>query len=322
MEENIYKNANVVVIDDVEEVLRSVKNCLEFEDMNVECFLNPEEGLEYLKNNRPDVLLLDFFMPQMNGDEFVKKLREYNDETIVILQTGYADKIPPLEMIDKMNIQGYLDKLKGEDELLLMTKAAIKTSFLNKKIVEKEREVARVSYKKAIMGNLIVNLVNEAKDQLMQIGGMNGAIEMNTDEFKVENNGIRNALDKTYKLYEALNFESIENCNFEKFKEIINILLKPTLILNNNTKLEFSNENNEKIIKNIEDNIYFIIKIVEIMVKNNTSNVVIELKVENEETYLEISYSSENDNINLDEIKLLDENRKIIMESNKIDLYL
>lgn len=36
-------------------------------------------------------------------------------------------------MIDKMNIQGYLDKLKGEDELLLMTKAAIKTSFLNKK---------------------------------------------------------------------------------------------------------------------------------------------------------------------------------------------
>ena len=72
MEENIYKNANVVVIDDGEEVLRSVKNCLEFEDMNVECFLNPEEGLEYLKNNRPDVLLLDFFMPQMNGDEFVK----------------------------------------------------------------------------------------------------------------------------------------------------------------------------------------------------------------------------------------------------------
>ena len=86
--------------------------------------------------------------------------------------------------------------------------------------------------------------------------------------------------------------------------------------------MEFRNENNEKIIKNIEDNIYFIIKIVEIMVKNNASNVVIELKVENEETYLEISYSSENDNINLDEIKLLDENRKIIMESNKIDLYL
>lgn len=167
MEENIYKNASVVIVDDVEEVLKSTKNCLEFEDMNVTCFSNPIEVLEYLKANKADVLLLDFFMPEMNGDEFVEKLREYNQETIVILQTGYADKIPPLEMIDKMNIQGYLDKLKGEDELVLMTKAAIKTSFLNKKIREKDREIAQLNYKKATMGNLIANLVNEAKDQLM-----------------------------------------------------------------------------------------------------------------------------------------------------------
>ena len=147
MEENIYKNAKVVVIDDIEEVLNSTKSCLKFEDMQVECFSNPIEGLEYLKTNKVDVLLLDFFMPQMNGDEFVQKLREFNNETIVILQTGYSDKIPPLEMIDKMNIQGYLDKLKGEDELVLMTKAAIKTSFLNKQIIEKDREISKLHFK-------------------------------------------------------------------------------------------------------------------------------------------------------------------------------
>ena len=187
MEENIYKNAKVVVVDDVEEVLHSTKNCLKFEGMQVECFNNPIEALEYLKNNKADVLLLDFFMPQMNGDEFVKQLREFNQETIIILQTGYSDKIPPLEMIDKMNIQGYLDKLKGEDELVLMTKAAIKTSFLNKEIRKKDKEITKLSYKKAIMGNLIVNLVNEAKDQLMQIGGMNSAIA--TDEnYQIESN--------------------------------------------------------------------------------------------------------------------------------------
>ena len=153
MEENIYKNASVVIVDDIEEVLRATKNCLEFEELNVTCFSNPIEGLEYLKTNKADVLLLDFFMPEMNGDEFVAKLREYNQETIVILQTGYADKIPPLEMIDKMNIQGYLDKVKGENELILMTKSAIKTSFLNKKIREKDQEIAKLSYKKAIIGN-------------------------------------------------------------------------------------------------------------------------------------------------------------------------
>lgn len=311
MEENIYKNANVVVIDDVEEVLRSVKNCLEFEDMNVECFSNPEEGLEYLKNNRPDVLLLDFFMPQMNGDEFVKKLREYNDETIVILQTGYADKIPPLEMIDKMNIQGYLDKLKGEDELLLMTKAAIKTSFLNKKIVEKEKEVARVSYKKAIMGNLIVNLVNEAKDQLMQIGGMNGAIEMSTDEFKVENNGIRNALDKTYKLYEALNFESLENISVEKFNEIIAMLLKPTMLLKG-ISIKFENSIDGIVIKNVDENIYFMIKIVEILSTHNFKNIIIK---ENNENTFEIVTENQIDNGIIKELEMF-EGKKIEHNEN------
>src|SRR5574344_2426451 len=119
--DKMYEQAKVVIIDDVEQVLKSDKRRLEFEGMNVNCFSNTEEGLEYLKENKGDVLLLDFFMPQMNGDEFVEKLRKYNEETIVILQTGYSDKIPPLNMIDKMNIQGYLDKLKGEDELVLMT---------------------------------------------------------------------------------------------------------------------------------------------------------------------------------------------------------
>ena len=41
--ENIYKEAKIVVIDDVEEVLLSTKNCLEFEDMQVECFSSPKE---------------------------------------------------------------------------------------------------------------------------------------------------------------------------------------------------------------------------------------------------------------------------------------
>lgn len=105
-------------------------------------------------------------------------------------------------------ITEYLDKLKGEDELVLMTKAAIKTSFLNKEIRKKDKEITKLSYKKAIMGNLIVNLVNEAKDQLMQIGGMNSVIA--TDEnYQIESKGIQAALEKTYKLYEALNFETL-----------------------------------------------------------------------------------------------------------------
>lgn len=313
MEENIYKNAKVVVVDDVEEVLHSTKNCLKFEGMQVECFNNPIEALEYLKNNKADVLLLDFFMPQMNGDEFVKQLREFNQETIIILQTGYSDKIPPLEMIDKMNIQGYLDKLKGEDELVLMTKAAIKTSFLNKEIRKKDKEITKLSYKKAIMGNLIVNLVNEAKDQLMQIGGMNSAIA--TDEnYQIESKGIQAALEKTYKLYEALNFETLKEVMAIKLKETIEILLKPTLLVNNST-LVFSVENENEVIYNVNDVIYIIIKTVEILTKNNIKNI----NIKRANNMFEIYLDDNIDKNSLNELEMLeDEKYKIKIDNNKI----
>lgn len=317
MEENIYKNAKIVVVDDVEEVLHSVKNCLEFEDMNVTCFENPIEALEYLKLEKADVLLLDFFMPQMNGDEFVKKLREFNQETIIILQTGYSDKIPPLEMIDKMNIQGYLDKLKGEDELLLMTKAAIKTSFLNKQIIEKDREISKLHFKKSITGNLITNIVNEAKDQLMQISGMNESIKADTDAYETETKGIGNAISKIGKLYNALNFEYAKDIRLEELKEIVQILLRPNLIINNST-LDFE-ESENIIIENASDVIYAIIETSEILTKNDRND--IKIKVENEDNLTAIYVKANNiDKQDFSNLGLLTNNIKVDSEQIIIKL--
>lgn len=138
MEENMYKEARVLVVDDIEEVLSATKSTLKFEGMNVITYSNPKEALEFLKNNKIDVLLLDFFMPEMNGDKFIEELRRFNNETVIILRTGYSDKVPPMEMLDSLNIQGYIDKLKGDDELVLMTKSAIKTSYLYKNCLNKK----------------------------------------------------------------------------------------------------------------------------------------------------------------------------------------
>ena len=290
MGENIYKNAKIVVIDDIEEVLNSTKNCLEFEDMQVQCFSNPLEGLEYLKNNKADVLLLDFFMPEMNGDEFVEKLREYNNETIVILQTGYSDKIPPLEMIDKMNIQGYLDKLKGEDELVLMTKAAIKTSILNRQIIEKDREISRLHFKNSITGSLITNLVNEAKDQLVQISAMNASIQSD-NAYELETRGIGNAVEKIGKLYNALNFDYLQDITMSELKDIISILLRPILLISNST-LSFDESENYTVEQNASDIIYFIIEAVEILTKDDRNDIKVKLQREEKKTKVTIEASN------------------------------
>lgn len=152
MEENMYKEARVLVVDDIEEVLSATKSTLKFEGMNVITYSNPKEALEFLKNNKIDVLLLDFFMPEMNGDKFIEELRRFNNETVIILRTGYSDKVPPMEMLDSLNIQGYIDKLKGDDELVLMTKSAIKTSYLYKKLLEQKNEINKLQYSNEFLG--------------------------------------------------------------------------------------------------------------------------------------------------------------------------
>lgn len=315
MEESIYKNAKILVVDDVEEVLNSTKSCLRFEGMNVECIMNPIEALEYIKNNDVDVVLLDFFMPQMNGDKFISELRKFNNEIIVILRTGYSDKIPPLEMLDSLNIQGYIDKLKGDTELLLMTKSAIKTAYLNKQIREKNKEITKLNYKKAILGNLITNLVNQSKDQLMAISAMNSSIESKTDEFEEENKVIRNATEQIYKLYETLNFENLKEINIKEFEELIKVLLKPTILINNASLNIIADEESKVIKENVADIIYTTIKVIEIALKNEVK----EINVEIQNSQIVIKTNKEI-NLSDDEIDILDLKNKIKADGNEIKI--
>ena len=113
--ENEAANINIALVDDDENYLEMTKMYLEDNGMKITTFSNPVEALEVCKKSRVDIVLLDYFMPQMTGEEFVKKLREVNNKTLIILQTGFAEKKPPIEMLTNLDIQGYYDKTKDID---------------------------------------------------------------------------------------------------------------------------------------------------------------------------------------------------------------
>ena len=117
----------VLVVDDQKEVLESVAPLLKREGYKVLCNQSGMEALETVKKERVDLMLLDYFMPGMTGEEVVREIRKFDRELFILLETGYAGEKPPLEMFKVLDIQGYHDKTEGPDKLLLWVAAGMRS---------------------------------------------------------------------------------------------------------------------------------------------------------------------------------------------------
>src|SRR5699024_11398500 len=60
---------------------------------------DPIEGIERIRNEHFDLLLLDFMMTPLHGDDVVEEIRKFNKELYILLLTGHKDLAPPLETI-------------------------------------------------------------------------------------------------------------------------------------------------------------------------------------------------------------------------------
>ncbi|WPO79342.1 response regulator transcription factor [Flavobacterium sp. KACC 22761] len=80
---------NCLIIDDEPLAINVIKNYLEpLEDFEVlNTFSNPIEGLNYLKNNKVDVIFLDINMPVLDGINFIKSLE---NPPLVIITSAYS----------------------------------------------------------------------------------------------------------------------------------------------------------------------------------------------------------------------------------------
>ncbi len=79
-----------MVVDDHPEVLKTLKKILERRGYTVLDFSNPARALEEFKINRPDVILSDLIMPQMNGIEFLTRIKQMSPALPFILMTAFA----------------------------------------------------------------------------------------------------------------------------------------------------------------------------------------------------------------------------------------
>ena len=116
----------ILCIDDQEDYLEASRLVLEREGHRVLTAQGGAAGLAILETERVDIVLLDYIMPGLSAEEIIAQIR---DPTVqVVLLTGYSTERPPRELLDHLNIQGYCDKTRGSEELLLWVEVALRFS--------------------------------------------------------------------------------------------------------------------------------------------------------------------------------------------------
>jgi signal transduction histidine kinase len=130
-----------LVVDDQEEVLLSTRSLLDREGYRVLTAEGGVQALQLLKEERVDLLLVDYFMPRMTGEQLVRAVRTFDPFVQIILQTGYAGDKPPRGTLADLDIQGYHDKADGPEKLLVWVAAGLKAQQLVNRAREYERRV-------------------------------------------------------------------------------------------------------------------------------------------------------------------------------------
>jgi diguanylate cyclase (GGDEF)-like protein len=126
----------ILLVDDNPEYLEATRILLEHEGHNVVCAADGRSALDILRRQRLDLILLDYYMPGITGEEVVSRLREFNPYIQVILQTGYVGDQPPRELLRRLDIQGYYDKNEGPEKLLMWTDAGLKAASMAKMLTK------------------------------------------------------------------------------------------------------------------------------------------------------------------------------------------
>lgn len=146
-EPNGYK---IIVVDDEQGIVDSLSIFLKRSGYDFTGLTNPLEAIERVRNEHFDMMILDFMMDPIHGDEVVEEIRKFNKDLYILLLTGHKDLAPPLETIKRLEIQGYCEKSDKFDQLLLLIESGIKSieqintiKTINKQLHDKNEELER-----------------------------------------------------------------------------------------------------------------------------------------------------------------------------------
>jgi len=124
--------AKILITDDEKIVRESLLHWFEEDGYNVEIASSGEEALAKFEKGKYDLVLTDMKMPGLSGLELLKKIKEIDENCIVILITAYAS-VPSAIKALKDGAYDYVTKPIDPDELAHLVEKALKGQSATKR---------------------------------------------------------------------------------------------------------------------------------------------------------------------------------------------
>ncbi|HMB68303.1 MAG TPA: response regulator, partial [bacterium] len=155
----------ILIIDDEKNIRTQLSGLLTDEGYGAFSADSAEKGLDLLKDDRPDLILLDVMLPGMSGLDALEKIREDDGELPVVLMSGQAD-IETAVRATKLGAFDYLEKPLDPDRLLLTVRNALETRRLR----TVNRELAAAAERELIGSSDVMESLRAALDRAAASG--------------------------------------------------------------------------------------------------------------------------------------------------------
>ncbi|MDO4552508.1 MAG: HD domain-containing response regulator [Bacillota bacterium] len=118
---------SMLVLDDDELMTLTLQSYFQASGYRVDIENDPYAAIRRIRDGNYDILLLDFLMTPICGDQVVEEIRQFNQDLFIILLTGHKSMAPPIKTIRELDIQGYYEKSDRFDQLELLVESCGKS---------------------------------------------------------------------------------------------------------------------------------------------------------------------------------------------------
>lgn len=129
----------VAIVDDEKSATKLLSTLLEHEGFKTICFNSGKEFLDYLQNDRVDIVLLDLMMPGVTGFDIIKNIRgnETVEYTPILIISSLTDRETRLKALS-LGIDDFLSKPVDREELWLRVRNTIKLKAYQDQLIHKK----------------------------------------------------------------------------------------------------------------------------------------------------------------------------------------